>query len=473
MRPMDDTIKLKVPKTIQENIAAKLQWDPPNWVKSANSDKFLYIVSKIISLTMNNRKYSRLKLVPLSSIVLRYEIGKHYRKYIDWLITHKFIESDNHYIVGSTDREGKCKCYGLTKTYKSKPLVDFELKNEFILKKILNWRKTKLSETISDPMMSRLYSMMDNFTVDMDGITSELEELRRNGNISQKQMDIELAKCQKINDKKESTADLFIVKDNYSRVHTNITNISRRVRENHLYIGGKKAIGIDIVSSQPALLHSLFQDYVNRIDKMPEYIKSSNFYIEFDDNRSDIRDKYRNKLNKYDGDTIYDHKSELSLSKLGFNTFEECCNRLKIELSRYAHALDCGLYEFFQDEWGKFWGDDISRNKMKTNWLTYVFGQGKSPDMHKLYCIWDYHYPTLNKLLKYFKIGDHKTLAHHLQRKEAELVYEKLCPAIDELMDIKYSTVHDSIIVEEDVVDEVRDVFTSILNDNNILTIAF
>ena len=471
MRPMN-TITFKIPINIEANIRAKLQYDPPKWVKNCKVDNFLYIISKIITLSSSNRKYSKLKLVPISSIVLRYELGKHYKRYIDWLIKHKFIETDNHYIVGSDEREGKCKCFGITKAYKSKSLVDFELKNSFILRKILNWRKSKLSDSISDPMMGRLYEMMDKFHIDVDGVREELTELKDSGYISEKQIQIELDKCRKINDKDEGSLDMFIVKDSYSRIHTNLTNISKRVRENHLYISGKKTVGVDIVSSQPALLHSLIRDYIDRINELPENQKKSIFYIQRDNVRVDIRDKYRNKQNDIKGDVIFDDKSEFNLSKLGFDRFEDTQRQLEKELASYAHSLDCGIYEFYQDEWGKFWGEDISRDKMKQYWLTYVFGQGKSEPMRKLNQIWNYHYPTLNNLLKYLKMGDYKVLSHKLQRKEAELIYDKLCPVIDEKLGISYSTVHDSILVDEDDVDDVRSIFTDILDENNVLTIV-
>lgn len=463
---------MKVPEGIVENIAATLRWRPPSWMKKPCLDKFVYIIQKITSLSFNNRKYKRLRMVPISSIVLRYELGKHYRRYLDWLIDNKFIVSDNHYVVGSHEKEGKCKCYGISKRFKSKSLVDYELKNAFILKKILNWRKNKLSETVSDPLMARLYSMMSSFSIDIDSARQELEELKENGAITTKQMAIELDKCEKINKKDESVLDLFIVKDEYSRVHTNLTNISKIIRENHLYVGGKKAVGIDIVSSQPALLHSLFQDYVNRIENLPKSVISSPFYLEFDDNRTDLRQKYVNKSNNYDGNPILNPNSEISLSKLGFTSFEECLNSLKKEIKKYSHSLDCGIYEFFMDEWGKFWGEDLKRSVVKQRWLTYVFGQAKSPVMKNMEIIWQYHFPVLDKLLKYMKKGDHKILAHTLQKKEADIIYNKLCPKIQERYDLEFSTVHDSILINEDIADEIRELFEEVLDENHIMTVV-
>lgn len=477
MKSKIDAITLKIPQGITENLEAQLEWNPPSWLKRYDKEKFLYIISKIVSLSLGNRKYNSLELVPLSSIVLRYELGKHYKKCIDWLLSHKFIKTDNHYIVGNDTRDGKCKCYGLTKSYKSKKLVDFTLTNRFILTKILNWRKNRLSETVSDPMMGKLYSMMDNFEVDIDSAKEELLELRDSNTITEQQMVIELDKCEKINIQGDEKLDLFIVKDDYSRIHTNITNISKKIRENHLYINGKKAVGIDIVSSQPALLHSLFQDYLNRINALPNMVKNSQFYIEPDDIRRDIRDKYVNKNNKYTGTSVYDSDDEITLSKLGFNTFSNCLNALNIDIKFFKSVLDNGIYEFFQFKWDEMYGQILERDEMKRLWLTYVFGRGGdsnniSPTMKFMRHFWDYYFPSLNKLLKYFKVGDYKTLSHKLQRKEADLIYNKLCPRVEDEFGIIYSTVHDSIIVTEDVSDSVMELFNEILEENDIYTTA-
>jgi hypothetical protein len=477
MRPAIDTITLKIPKGITENLEAQLKWDPPSWLKRYDKEKFLYIISKIVSLSTGNRKYNSLRLVPLSSIVLRYELGKHYRKFIDWLLDHKFIETDNHYIVGNDERDGKCKCYGLTKPYKAKKLIDFTLTNRFILTKILKWRKNRLSESVTDPMMARLYSMMDDFEVDIDSAKKELQGLRDSNKITEQQMVIEIDKCEKINAEGDEKLDLFIVRDDYSRIHTNITNISKRIRENHLYIGGKKAVGIDIVSSQPALLHSLFQDYVNRINILPNMVKSSRFYIELDNTRRDIRDKYVNKHNNYTGTAVYDPDDEITLSKLGFSTFNNCVSALNTDIKFFKSVLGNGIYEFFQFKWAEMYGESLERDDMKRLWLTYVFGRGDdnkklSPQMESMGHFWDYYFPVLNKLLKYFKVGDYKTLSHTLQRKEADLIYNKLCPRVEDEFDITYSTVHDSIIVTEDVSDDVMNLFDEILDENDIYTTA-
>ena len=470
---MTNTLTLKVPDGITESIRAMLEWKPPVWLSKCSNEKFLYIISKIVSLSSGNRKYSRLKMVPVSSVVLRYELGKHYRRYLDWLIEHKFLISDNHYIVGTSEREGKCKCYGIGDKFRNKRLVNFELADAFILRKILNWKKTKLSETVSDPLMGRLYGMMESFSIDIDGVTADMQKLLDDGAISEKQMGIELDKCNKINDKDVESIDLFIVKDEYSRVHTNLTNISKLVRENHLYVGGKKAVGIDIVSSQPALLHSLFQDYINRIDKMSDASKTSTFYIEIPDSRRDIRQKYKNRSNSYDGGPIYNPDDEMALSKLGFSTFSECLSHLRREVADFEGRLGNGIYENFQYHWGYMHGDDVTRNEMKHMWLSYVFGDvntHKSDVMLKMNQFWDYHFPVINKLLKYFKMGDYKTLAHTLQRKEADLVYNKLCPRVESEYGIHFSTVHDSIIVPENVSESISELFDEILIENNICT---
>jgi len=134
-----------------------------------------------------------------------------------------------------------------------------------------------------------------------------------------------------------------------------------------------------------------------------------------------------------------------------------------------------GIYEFFQDQWSMFNDNgDIDRDEMKTLWLSYVFGRGNghrmAPKVEDMAKIWRVCFPMLDKLLNYFKVGDYKTLAHNLQRKEADLMYNKVCPRVEKEFGVSFSTVHDSIIVEESIMNEVADLFDEILEENSICT---
>jgi hypothetical protein len=61
-------------------------------------DNFVYILGKIYEISTKNPRFKNLDKVPISSTILMHELGRHYRKYLDYLILHGFVETDNYYI---------------------------------------------------------------------------------------------------------------------------------------------------------------------------------------------------------------------------------------------------------------------------------------------------------------------------------------------------------------------------------------
>ena len=88
---------IHVPVKAKTDIEFLLKYKKPAF--PCNADYLLYIVGKLIQIPQFNSKLKNLNKIPLYSIILRYELGKNYRKYLDYLIDNKVIESDNHYIV--------------------------------------------------------------------------------------------------------------------------------------------------------------------------------------------------------------------------------------------------------------------------------------------------------------------------------------------------------------------------------------
>ena len=126
-------------------------------------------------------------------------------------------------------------------------------------------------------------------------------------------------------------------------------------------------------------------------------------------------------------------------------------------------------------KYSELFGINKDRKDVKKKWISYVFGKSfsKQPALEEskqMYSIWNSEFPTLNNTLNHFKSNDYKTLAHSLQRKEAELMFTKVCPVIDTELGIQYCTVHDSILVEDRYCSDVAKIFDRVLKDNNILT---
>ena len=78
-------IVIQVPSKAKSDIEFLLKYKKPSF--PCNSDYLLYIIGKLIQIPQYNAKLKNLNKVPLYSIILRYELGKNYRKYLDYLIS--------------------------------------------------------------------------------------------------------------------------------------------------------------------------------------------------------------------------------------------------------------------------------------------------------------------------------------------------------------------------------------------------
>ena len=464
MTPTTKPITCRLPSTLLNAVRLKLEVSPPCGTEPLHLDYFVYFLSKIASIPITNNKYKNLQKVPISSVILRNEMGKNYKRYVEYLIEHKFVETDNYYIVGDTVTEGKCKCYCISKKFRMENFVEVKLDNKFLLSKVLKWKMKRFGKDSNDPLISKIYQMIENFKVDIPSATEYLQQLVDNKGISKKTMQLELDKCHRINNGDASNMEHFVIKDKYNRVHTNFTNLSKHIRENFLYVNGKKVASIDIQTCQPSLLYVLFNDYIGMVEKANTKPLEIDGHFE----RSDIRDKYVNASNDYAGNVNYGGQVNFEYNTFGMSA-TEFLRRVKIESSCYERVLYNDIYDYFADEWENFYSESISRSKIKKHWITYVFGKDVSDYTVKIHHIWATYFPIFTKMLSHFKKDDYKTLAHSLQKSESAIMFDKLFPALENELDC-FTTVHDCILLPTDECDNVINIFEGILQSNNIIT---
>jgi len=431
-------------------------------------DKLLYVIHKIFSLR-NQRKFSNLDKVPLYSKVLRYELGPDYRVYLNFLLDNHFITTDNYYRVGHGNNSvAKCKCYGIYNKYSFENTVKYEVKQTCLVKKILKWRESYMDRVKDDELLNEIHNMMEKITIDYESAEKYLNDLFNSGKITKNARNLELSKCKRINDK-ESFDSIFLIKDSYGRVHTNYTNISKHIRENFLYINGEKAIGIDIKSSQPALLHCVFDDYLNSVKGTQSYIDDNALVSEtLNGTAIDIRDKYVNRNNSYSGDHIFDGYVEYKLDTFGYDSYKEMVWNAERELALYKSWLETDIYNEFSSRMST----QIPRKKMKKLFVTHIFSTGWGEYLEPIREVWFKFFPTLHKILSAFKAEDYKNMAYRLQKDESSLVYGDLYSTLKMSGIDTFTTVHDSIIVPESQLDNARSLFNVVLTRNNIPTTA-
>lgn len=108
-----------------------------------------------------------------------------------------------------------------------------------------------------------------------------------------------------------------------------------------------------------------------------------------------------------------------------------------------------------------------NNNKKIAKELTYKVLFGLNRNNSKLDKIFNRAFPTIHHFIKLYKKewGNHKVLAHHLQRMESNLIFNKIIKKIMILHpEIKLVTVHDSIIFPSIYKDEVETIFNYEIN---------
>lgn len=467
------SIMVVLPKGLKDSFDHYMFHNPPRFGVKTHVDNFYYIMSKIHVISISKSKFKNLDKIPISSTILMHEIGRHYRKYLNYLISAGFIESDNHYIVTSDVKQGKCKCYSLTGQYKhSKQTEKIKISSKSIIGHYLKWKNSMFSKVADDDMLSKLFDMVQKFHIDTNEAEKYLRDLQKtDSKITDQWIKNELDKCNRINNKDAAQKLMFIVRDPYQRIHTNITNLSKRIRENFLYLDGEKVKSIDIVSSQASLLYLMMKQERDRIEETAKSPDVANFAMDEFVPDYDVRDKYVNRKNSYEGDPIRLYLGDTShVSMLGLNSYEDALSAVDKDLTKMQQILSGeGIYEYFQTRWHINYNTWLDRDVIKQKWIAYVFGKPNA-SCKKMRYIWNTSFPMLTRMIDNFKINDYRILAHKLQRTEADLVFNKVCKAIDTKIGINYGTVHDSLIVPEHAFESAKEIFSKVLRENGIIT---
>jgi hypothetical protein len=429
---------------------------------SLKMDKFLWILSKIdFILDKDSRVYKGLSMIPISSVILRDEIGERYREYLDILMDAGIIDSDNFYITPKNGGEcSKCKCYGYTKKYVNNKLVPYYVNNKALIKKKDAWLSKQKNLVSSNENIKFLYDKLIQVKIDIISAQGYLGSKLKQGEITDYEYHLELLKCNRIND-----GDFYIKQDDYGRVHSNLTSISKNIRERFLYIDNKRLVGIDIKSSQPAILASIISEFLTDLNKN---VNDSSIYV-------DPRDKYMSKKNSkgsfipfLDNITI---ESPVDVNCDVF-TYIDYIELLSTELELYSNTIKNGVYESFQVDWFNQYKEEITIKQAKKLWYQFAFGKTHTPKYKQCRAIWSKNFPFIVDLIERIKADSHKTMAHLLQRRESKIVIDNLCHEFSETVDSRYFTVHDCLyfIHEDSLIEKGKQCFMNILRKFNVPT---
>lgn len=447
------SLKVSIPIGFLFLLENALKLRPPNF--KYIKDNFIFIASKVFSIPSKNKQLHEVSMVPISSTILRAEIGGDYRKYLDYLIDINLIISDRTYKVAKRRKDGVGKCIGfgfIKKLNKAKP-EQYEIKRKSLIKRARAWDEIYKKQIRNDPTLFGLETRLKQITINLEKAETILNDLVKDGTYTQKKANSELVKCQKIAD-----GHTYLIRDNFGRrIHTNLTSLSKYIRDGGcLSIDGETVVGIDIRSSQPAILHSIAVAQYEEVGRQ----LTEKYHIP-----SDMKDRYLNseRLNKTLNSSPFGHIG------LGFKTLQDYHAALKSELTKMQMFLEKDIYDQFCIWWKEYFDRELKRSTIKQKWFAYVFGELDKQDP-KMAKIWRYEFPIINRMIADIKDEDYCLMAKILQRRESEMVIEKLCPELNDVMESSYFTVHDSVFVGKSKVDVVKPLFQRILEEHHIVS---
>lgn len=207
--------------------------------------------------------------------------------------------------------------------------------------------------------------------------------------------------------------DWFFVRDEYGRLHTNLTSCPRELRK-ELRNEGKELKGIDLKCSQPTMLLSLMsKDEGERI-----------------------------KVEKMYGNIILWHELAELRTRQGFADFQR-----EIE--------DGVFYDAFMEKLPIDHPFKKRRDMVKKEILTCFYGRGTEMSCIRKH-LWE-AYPFLKEAVKLFKpVNQHQLFARLLQRVESHLFIDLIATRINrEIPDAPIFTIHDSLYTIEEFKERV------------------
>jgi hypothetical protein len=242
------------------------------------------------------------------------------------------------------------------------------------------------------------------------------------------------------------------VDDTGKRLHTNLTNLKKQLR-NFLTYKGEQLVSIDIKNSQPYLSIALF---------------NKEFWTPIKDGKVGAL-----KLEKI-GKEIY---REIRKEKRRYNEIITLLDSPKSQSgkgfqgSRYSYLVVSGqMYEFLQERWLNLFGDYKyqSRQEVKKVVLKALYHNPLHKGSKNYHDVRDFErlFPEVARLLDTIKLGEYQRPSHILQRVESYLVLDVICSKVASLNEnVPLFTIHDSIVTTLSYKDKVRDVMKSVLSE--------
>jgi hypothetical protein len=365
----------------------------------------------LVHLIESGRVFGKLRpyeFVPRKAAYLRNLVHKEqYLPLRDALAAGGVIELDSHYIVGQ-----KSMGFRIGSAYEGQPFRRVRLQDDAAVRRLAKARE-QFRPPLTDPTHQRLFHWLTQLEVDYEGamqfLVTEKMDCRH---FQAKQLAVEM-----IRDK-----EFFFVPDRQGRVHTNVTNLWKKLRS-FLRMRGQPLVNIDIANSQP-LLFAL--ELVNR---MTNETVNSNNHIEQSSFPSLSPSPFP-----------FHYDAEGSSYTENIDTHD----KLPADVKKYLELTQAGVfYEFMM---GILAVPSEERKKFKGDFFGKVF-YCKSTYYTKERRAFLDEFPTVFQHITSLKRDDPRNAPLALQRTESQFVIGTVCRRLVEEFPITpVLTIHDSIL---------------------------
>ena len=447
----DSEIHWQIPSGI--NLEKLLQDNPPTFKRKVKIDVFYFILDQItkgVWLTNIEENRGIIEIHATKFQVLNHD----YKEYVDYLIKHKVIASDNHYIIGS-----KSKGYYFVnlETSLEDPIKEYQVIDKVIKAKIASniyWEFITKHETKNYGHLTKWFNK--DLKIDYKPALKKLDKVfckaRQPKVYSNEEIEEERIKKFKnliaINNIHKQ-AFFCSVDYNIGRFHSNLSTINKKLRPFITY-KGRSLVNIDVRNSQPLLSTAVLKK-----EFWTREHSGLNIY------------KFPSALNLLSGSPFpsYAVKS-FSLEHLEeldevFKDAETVIMLVTFLIEKHSDSFSewiCAAQsgKFYEKIFKKIHPDKTFRKEeVKVAMLKFFFSENKHTSKDKK-LIMD-AFPEVTKVFERLKQKDHVTLSHILQRLESTLMIEFVSRKIaSNKPDLPFFTIHDSIATFEEEIAYVK-----------------
>lgn len=418
-------------------------------------DKSNIIINSIINGNKHNWNIEDYEPIPLNVDILKKQLGRDYKKFINLLINLEIIKTDNGFISSGlaknlTHTKGvkvspQSKKYGLTLKAKAMEIAKVGVLTERIEKKIVKIKQDDINQYIKDKDVHyKILNNIKHLTFSINTLEDALnlakieDKTKLNHYTNSFNELIELNKNTTLEGLKNSIVFHYSANNKVGRVYHYYTNTPKVYREHLRHSDGSVLVELDLKNSQPLILMLLFFKAVtytkNNIPLSESIHINNDIILWFENNKEDLIK------------TIAKTNSE----------FLELTTELDILFDK---MIEGSFYKSIAESIG----NSIDYKGLKIRVLKSFFSY-PNENLSETEIIIKNKYPYFFEfILQIKKQRSNKELSHLAQIYESSIFINKVFKELNE--DVFAIPIHDSIITTESDVYIVKRIITEAIAD--------